>query len=127
MYWVLRCYPARCETRYETAQALAQHFAGIFARHRKGAFADQFGADIMLPQYRIDVLLEVIGLSFFDQQDRLLASSKRYHFLVDQRIGHIELIDREAGFTKGIRKSQPFHGADQCVVQAALNDDTEFI
>ena len=106
-------------------QALLHHAAGIFARHRQHALALDAGLNVRAPQDRIDGLLNEFRLTLFDDEDRLLAGAEAGELGIDQRIGDIENVERDAAFAEHVGKPEHFERAQQRIVHAALHDDAD--
>ncbi len=79
---------------------------GVFARHGQDVFAVNFCLDIGFAQDGIDILLDEIGLAFFDDKYRALAQAEVFDFFFDQRIGDIEDVVRNLAVAECIRKAQ---------------------
>ena len=86
-----------------------------------------FGLDIGLAQDGIEILLDEIGLAFFDDQDGALADAEAFDFVVDQRIGDVENVERDFAVAESVGETQQFEAADGGVVHAALQDDAEIL
>ena len=86
-----------------------------------------FCLNVGLAQDRIDILLDEIGLAFFDDKYRALAKAEVFDFFFDQRVGDIQDVVRDFAVAECIREAQQFEAADCGVVHAALKDDSEIL
>ena len=102
-----------------------QYRAGVFTRARQDALADDFGLQVRLAQGHVQTLLDVLGLAFLDDQYRLLAGAEANDFLIEQRIGDVEHVERQLGRAEGIRESRELERAQQRVVETSLEDDAD--
>ena len=74
-----------------------------------------------------DRLLDVVGLAFLDDQDRLLAGAEAHELVVDQRIGDVEHVERDAASPEDVGEAEQFERAQRGVVHAALQDDADVV
>ena len=72
----------------------------VFARHGEHSFTAHCGLEVSLPQDRVQVLLDKIGLPLFDNQHSPLTDTEALDFVVDQRIGDVEDVKRDFGIAK---------------------------
>ena len=100
---------------------------GVFACHGQDVFAVNFRLDVGFAQNRIDILLDEIGLAFFDDKYRALAQAEVFDFFFDQRVGDVQNVVRDFAVAECIREAQQFEAADCGVVHAALQDDSEIL
>ena len=113
--------------RDEFPHALLHHAAGILARHRQHALALDAGLDVRAPQDRVDGLLDEFRLAFLDDQDRLLARAEPHELGVDQRIGDVEHVERDAALAEHVGEPEHLERAQRGVVHAALHDDADVV
>ena len=66
----------------EFQHALGDGRGGVFAGHRQHVFAVNFRLDVGLAQNRVDILLDEVGLAFFDHEHRALANAEVFDFFV---------------------------------------------
>ena len=111
--------------RDELAQARLHHAAGIFAGHRQHALAVDPGLDVGAPQDGVDGLLDEFRLALLDDQDRLLAGAEADELVVDQRIGDVEHVERNAAVAEHIGEPEHLERAHRGVVHAALHHDAD--
>ena len=81
---------------------------GVLTGHREHAFAVHFGLHVGFAQNRIHVLLDEVGLPFFDYQYTALANTEAFDLVIDQRIGNVQNVQGDFAVTKGARKSKQF-------------------
>ena len=101
------------------------HAAGIFAGHRQHALALDAGLDVGAAQDGVDGLLDEFRLAFLDHQDRLLAGAEAHELGIDQRIGDVEHVERNAAVAEHVGEPEHFERAQRGVVHAALHDDAD--
>ena len=70
-------------------------------------------------------MLDELGLAFLKHQHRLLASAEGDDLFRDQRIGHVQAVDRQFAVAIGVGQAQQLLRAIQVVVEAALDDDAD--
>src|SRR5690349_15150691 len=70
-------------------------------------------------------LLDMRGLPFLDNQDALLAPREIDDLFRNQRIRHVQAVDRHARRAERIGHAEELEGAHHRVVQAALADDAD--
>ena len=85
------------------------------------------GLQIRLAQNRVQVLLDKIGLPFFDHQHRAFAAAESLHFFVNQRIGYVQHVQRNLRVPECIGQAQQFQRPHGGVVHAALQNDAEIL
>ena len=110
---------------HERLEAVAHHAAGVLARHRQHALARDAGLHVGAAQDRVDRLLDEIGLSFLDHEDRVLALRELDDLPLHQRIGHIEHAQRHARAPERVGKADQLEPAQHRVVEAALHHDAD--
>ena len=98
---------------------------GVFAGHRQHVLAGKRGVDVGAPQDRVDRLLDEIRLAFLDHQHRALADAERDQFVVDQRIGDVQDMERHARRAPNVGEAEQLQRAHDAVVHAALQDDAD--
>jgi hypothetical protein len=67
----------------ERGDAVAEDLGGVFAGHGQRPFADQPGAEAGAEQDARQILLDVVGLAFFDDEDRILVAAEGDDLVVD--------------------------------------------
>ena len=82
---------------------------------------------VSLAQDRRQVLLDVVGLAFLDQQDGALAGAKARHLARHDRVRDVHHVQRNARIAVDVGETQPLEGANQRVVHAALDDDADVV
>ena len=87
----------------------------------------QCGGATGLAQHGGHVLLNKIGLAFFDQQDRSLALAKPQNLRIHHRISHVHDVDGHTAAAIHIGQAQAFEHPHQGVVVAALHQDAHII
>ena len=85
----------------------------------------QPGLDVAPAQQRGDLLLDVLGLAFLDDQHRALAGAEIGDLLGHQRVGHVEHSSGMSRVAEGVGQAELLQRAHQRVVQAALHDDAQ--
>src|ERR1700722_5139028 len=75
---------------------------GVLAGHREHALAVNFGLNVGFAQDRVDVLFEEVGLAFFDDEDGTLTDTEAFDFVVDERVGDVENVERNFGVAEGV-------------------------
>ena len=108
-------------------QALGHDFGGVLAALRQHVFAVQRGLQVTAAQGQRQLLLDVFGLPFFEQQHRCFTGAKRGQLFRHQGVGDVEHQDRQAAFAKGISQVKLLQSADQGVVQTALHNDPQVL
>src|SRR6266436_2481586 len=99
----------------------------IFSRHGQHAFATNRGRNVGLAQNCVQVLLDKIRLSFFDDKYSSLSAAKTLYLLIDQRIRDVQNIKRDFRIAEGIGQSQELQSSDGRVIHATLQDDSEIL
>src|SRR5262249_49600299 len=82
--------------RDQFPDALLQDGAGIFARHRQHALSLDAGRNVGAAQNRIHRLLDEFRLALLDDQNRFFGRAEAHELGVDQRIGDVEHVERNA-------------------------------
>ena len=85
----------RCVAPQKRLEAALQNRAGVFARARQQLLADDFGLQVGLAQNHVQVLLDVLRLPFLDDQYGAFARAEAGDFIIEQRIGDVEDIERQ--------------------------------
>ena len=111
--------------RDELADAFLHDGAGIFTRHRQHALALDPGLDVGAAQNGVHRLLDEFRLALFDDQNRLLPGAEADELGVDQRIGDVEHVERDAACAEHVGEPEQFERAQRGVVHAALQDDAD--
>ena len=109
----------------EFLEALHEHRSGVFASQRQHVLAMKLGADVATPQDRAEGLLDIFGLALLHHDHRALADAELRNLIVDERIGHIQDVKRNGGFTVDVREAEELQRAQDAVVHAALEDDAD--
>lgn len=107
------------------ADAVCHHLPGILARHRQRTLADEPRRTARLVEHRAERLFDIVGLTFLDDQHRLLAFTEGQELVIDQRIRHIEDVERNLRLAVDIGQSEALEAAHDGIVHAALKHDTD--
>ncbi len=83
------------------------------------------GLHVGAAQDGVDRLLDEVGLAFLDHQHGALAGAEAHELLVDQRIGDVEHVERDAAGAEDVGEPDDFERAQRGVVHAALHDDAD--
>ena len=70
-------------------------------------------AQLLARQDRGDVLFEILGLAFLDDEDRFLVGTETRNLAVEQRIGNVKAIDRNVGVAELVGQAEQDHSAVQ--------------
>ena len=73
------------------------------------------------------MLLVVVGLAFFHHQHGLLALAKAHHLVFDQRVGHVQDVQRHARLAEQVGQVQLHQRAQRVVGHAAQHDHAHVI
>ncbi|MNS14411.1 hypothetical protein D3C72_460300 [compost metagenome] len=111
----------------EFAQAVAHDLGRVFAGHRQHVLAGQARVDARAAQHRVQVLLDVVRLAFFQQQYGALAAAEVDDLVLDDGVGHVHDVQRDAAVAEVVRQAQQLQGADDAVVQTALQDQADVV
>src|SRR5215471_7820593 len=104
-------------------QAVAYDGADIFAGHRQHSLALDTRIDIGAPQDGVDGLLDELRLAFLDHENGAFALRKADDLGVDEWIGDVEDVQRDAGIAEGIRKAYDFERPQRRIVHSTLHHD----
>ena len=75
---------------------------------RKHVFSVQFNGCIVAPKDCLNVLFDVIGLTFFDQKDGLLSFDKTKDFLIDYGVGDIHNVHGNFCIAERVAEAEKF-------------------
>ena len=81
--------------------------------------------DAGLAQHRVQVLLDVVGLAFLEQQHGALVAAEVDDLVLDDGVGHVHDVQRDAAVAEVVGQAQQLQRADDAVVQAALQDQAD--
>ena len=109
----------------EFAQALAHDLGGVLAGHGQHVLARELRGDAGLAQHRVQVLLDVVGLAFLEQQHGALVAAEVDDLVLDDGVGHVHDVQRDAAVAEVVGQAQQLQRADDAVVQAALQDQAD--
>ena len=84
-----------------------------------------FGLNVGLAQYRVDVLFDEIGLALLNQQDAALTGAKALELVIYQRIGDVEHIQWHFRLAESIGETEHFEPTQHAVVKPALHHDAK--
>ncbi len=99
----------------------------IFAGHRQHALSLDAGRNVGAAQNRIHRLLDEFRLALLDDQNRFFPRAEADEFGVDQRIGDVEHVERDAAIAEHIGEPEDFERAQRSIVHAALHDDADVV
>ena len=85
----------------------------------------QFRGGISLAKDRVDVLLDVIRLALFEEQECALIFGELFNFVGDDGVGNVEHIDRNFRIAINICKTKKLETTHDGVVQPTLRDDAK--
>jgi hypothetical protein len=85
----------------EAHQALGDHLDGVLARRGQQILAVHRRGHVELAQCLGDVLLDVLGVAFLDDEHRVLADAERADLAGHQRVGDVEHQDRNLALAEG--------------------------
>ena len=119
-----RASPAHAPAR--TRPRRAREPAPVYSPARgRMLLAEDLGLKIGVAQDHVEGLLDEFGLAFLDDHDSALAGAEADDFIIDQRIGDVENIQRHLGVADRIGKADELECTEQRIVQAALHDDSD--
>ena len=87
----------------------------------------QLHGGVSAAQDRLDVLLDVVGLAFLNEQHSALALAELDHLVIDYRVGDIHDVERDLALAVDIGKFQQFECAVHVIEQATLQDDADVL
>ena len=96
----------------ELQDALDDHGGGVLAGHGQQVLAVDCCVDAGLAQDGVEVLLDEIGLAFFDQQHGALAGAESQDLVVHQRVGHVQDVERHLAVAERVGEPEQFQRAD---------------
>ena len=85
------------------------------------------GVQTCFVQDAVDVLLNEIGLPFFHHQQAALSFAKALEFIVHQRVGDVQHIQRNVGLAEVVGQAQQLQCTHHAVVQTTLHDDAKVL
>ncbi|MCY1226862.1 hypothetical protein D9M72_391120 [compost metagenome] len=111
----------------EGAQPLEHGRSVVFASERQQVLAMQRRGGTGHAQDVGGVLLDKVGLAFFQHQHRALARAEAFPLRIDQRVGHVRHVQGDLRLAEHVGQAELLQCADQRVVAAALHGDADVV
>ncbi len=104
--------------REKLAQARRQHRRGVFAAHRQHVLAGDLRLDVAAAQDGVEIALDIVRRALLDHQHGFLAAAEFDEFVLDQRIGDVEHIERDGAAAVGVGEAEIFERSHRRVLHA---------
>ncbi len=111
----------------ECVDTLDHRRGRVFAGHREHVFAMHSRREARFSEHGVEVLLDEVRLALFDHQHGAFPFTEPFDLIVDQRIRHVEHVERHVAGSERISEAQELQGPRRRVVHPALENDAEIV